>query len=160
IDGLLMYSRAGTSDYAIGPVDCSDIVQSTLTMMQTTLAETAAEVTMDELPIVEADPTQLAQLFQNLIANAIKFVADGPPRIRISVQRDDSDWHFAVADNGIGIDPAHAERIFNVFQRLHGRGEYPGSGIGLAICKRIVERHNGHIWVEAGPEGGSIFNFT
>ena len=160
IDGLLMYSRAGTSDYAIGPVDCSEIVASTLTMMQTTLAETSADVAVDPLPIVEADPTQLAQLFQNLIANAIKFVADGPPRIHISVQQEDSGWHFSVADNGIGIDPGHAERIFNVFQRLHGRGEYAGSGIGLAICKRIVERHHGKIWVEAGPEGGSIFNFT
>ena len=160
IDGLLMYSRAGTSDYAIDEVDCSEVVEATRFMLKTSIEESGAEVTVAELPVVQGDASQLSQLFQNLIGNAIKFVAEGPPRIRITCEREDEVWHFAVVDNGIGIDPAHVERIFSVFQRLHGRGEYPGSGIGLAICKRIVERHGGRIWVDSSPGQGSSFHFT
>jgi PAS domain S-box-containing protein len=160
IDGLLLYSRAGTSEYEMQLVDCSEVAKTTLTTMQTTLREAGAVVEVDPLPTVRGDETQLSQLFQNLVSNAIKFVADGPPRVQISVERQGDDWCFSVADNGIGVEPAHAERIFNVFQRLHGRGEYPGSGVGLAICKRIVERHSGRIWVESRPEGGSTFSFT
>jgi PAS domain S-box-containing protein len=160
IDGLLMYSRAGTSEYELAPVDCSEVVETTLTMMKTTVEETGAEVVVDPLPTVDGDEPQLSQLFQNLIGNAIKFVEDGIPHVHVSSERQGREWVFSVADNGIGIDPAHVERVFAVFQRLHGRGEYPGSGIGLAICKRIVERHHGRIWIEARPEGGSIFYFT
>jgi signal transduction histidine kinase len=113
---------------------------------------------------VTGDPRQLRQLFQNLISNGIKFVEDGPPRVEVSAARDGRDWQFCVADNGIGIDPQHADRIFAVFKRLHGRDAYPGSGIGLSICKRIVERHQGRIWVEenveGGESGGSRFCFT
>ena len=160
IDGLLIYSRAGTADYTHEAVDCSKVLHETLTTLHTSLGETGAAVNAGALPTVHGDHTQLFQLFQNLISNAIKFAADEPPRIQIDAEREDGYWRFTVADNGIGIDPAHAQRIFAVFQRLHGRGEYPGSGVGLAICKRIVERHNGRIWVESPPEGGSTFYFT
>jgi len=160
IEGLLLFSRAGTSEYAIDAVDCSEVVEATLLMLKTSIEESGAEVTIGELPVVQGDASQLSQLFQNLIGNAIKFVDSGSPRIRVSVEREEDDWHFAVIDNGIGIDPAHVERIFSVFERLHGRAEYPGSGIGLAICKRIVERHGGRIWVESEPGQGSSFHFT
>jgi PAS domain S-box-containing protein len=160
IDGLLIYSRAGTADYAHEPVDCSKVLHETLIAMHTTLRETGTVVNAGPLPTVRGDATQLSQLFQNLVSNAIKFAGDEPPRIEISAEREGSVWSFCVTDNGIGIDPAHAERIFAVFQRLHGRGEYPGSGVGLAICKRIVERHHGRIWVESPPDGGSTFCFT
>jgi PAS domain S-box-containing protein len=160
IDGLLMYSRAGTSQYAFTAVDCSALVQQVLTTLHHAVIGAEAEVIVDPLPTVAGDPTQLSQLFQNLIANAIKFVEDGKPRVHVSAQRTEDGWQFAVADNGIGIDPRYAERIFSVFQRLHSREEYAGSGVGLAICKRIVERHGGTIWVEPVPEGGSKFSFT
>jgi light-regulated signal transduction histidine kinase (bacteriophytochrome) len=160
IEGLLMYSRAGTSEYAIDEVDCSEVMEATLFMLKTSIEESGAEITVGDLPVVQGDASQLSQLFQNLIGNAIKFVDQGPPRIEISCEREQEIWHFAFADNGIGIDPAHLDRIFSVFQRLHGRGEYPGSGIGLAICKRIVERHGGRIWVDSSPGEGSTFNFT
>ena len=160
IDGLLIYSRAGTADYSHEPVDCSKVLHDTLMTLHASLRETGASVNAGPLPTVQGDPTQFFQLFQNLISNAIKFAGDDPPRIEIEATKEDGQWRFRVADNGIGIDPAHAERIFAVFQRLHGRGEYPGSGVGLAICKRIVERHHGRIWVESPPEGGSTFYFT
>ena len=119
-------------------------------------------VIVSDLPTVRGDEGQLRQLFQNLIGNGIKFRADDPPRVEVTAERDDGDaaWRFSVADNGIGIDPRHAERIFTVFKRLHTRDKYPGSGIGLSICKRIVERHQGRIWVEQSELGGSRFCFT
>jgi light-regulated signal transduction histidine kinase (bacteriophytochrome) len=160
IDGLLIYSRAGTADYTHEPVDCSQVLHETLTTLHAALRDTGAKVNAGPMPTVLGDATQLFQLFQNLISNAIKFAAEEAPRIEITAEREDGFWRFMVEDNGIGIDPAHAERIFAVFQRLHGRGEYPGSGVGLAICKRIVERHHGRIWVESPAEGGSTFYFT
>jgi light-regulated signal transduction histidine kinase (bacteriophytochrome) len=160
IDGLLLYSRAGTSEYEFAPVDCNEIIDATLLMLKTAIEERQAEIVVDPLPTVPADANQLSQLFQNLIANATKFVAEGLPRVHVTAVREGPDWHFSVADNGIGIDQAHVQKIFNVFQRLHGRGEYAGSGIGLAICKRIVERHGGRIWVESTPGEGSTFHFT
>jgi PAS domain S-box-containing protein len=160
IDGLLLYSRAGTSEYAMDAVDCSEIVRATVATLNTAIQERHATVTFDPLPTVRGDATQLTQLFQNLISNGVKFVSGKPPRVHLSAARDDGDWVFSVSDNGIGIKPHHASRIFTVFQRLHGRDEYPGSGVGLAICKRIVERHRGRIWVEGNPEEGSTFRFT
>jgi light-regulated signal transduction histidine kinase (bacteriophytochrome) len=122
--------------------------------------ESGARITHESLPVVEADATQLVQLFQNLIANAIKFRSELPPEILITAERQDLFWVFCVRDNGIGLDPEFADRIFTIFQRLHSRKDYPGTGIGLAICKRIVERHGGSIWVKSAPGEGSAFCFS
>jgi light-regulated signal transduction histidine kinase (bacteriophytochrome) len=119
-----------------------------------------AEVTHDPLPTVQGDAKQLGLVLQNLVGNALKFHGEAPPRIHIAARRDGQHWVFAVRDNGIGIDPKHTERIFGVFQRLHTRREYPGTGIGLAICKKIIERHGGRIWVESEPGRGATFFFT
>jgi PAS domain S-box-containing protein len=160
IEDLLAYSRTGTAEYRFGSVDVDELVRDTLRGMQTTVTEAGAEVVTGELPELWGDEGQLRQLFQNLIGNGIKFRAKDPPRVEVSAERQERGWLFRVSDNGIGIDPRHAERIFSVFKRLHGRDEYPGSGIGLSICKRIVERHHGRIWVERSPSGGSSFCFT
>jgi light-regulated signal transduction histidine kinase (bacteriophytochrome) len=118
-------------------------------------------VTHGPLPTVMADEAQLGQVFQNLIANAIKFRReDVPPRVHVSAEREGEEWVFSVADNGIGIDPEQADRLFQIFQRLHTREEYEGLGIGLALCRRVVERHGGHIWVESEPGEGTNFFFT
>ena len=106
------------------------------------------------------DPTQLSQLFQNLIGNAIKFRGESPPRVRVHAEQKNGEWIFSVADNGIGISPEHHDRIFIIFQRLHGRSRYPGTGIGLSICKKIVERHGGRIWVDSRPGQGTTFHFS
>jgi len=138
-------------------------VADALANLHTTIEECGARVDYDGLPTVYADGSQVTQLFQNLIGNALKFRrlnTDEAPRIRIHARRDGAGWTFAVQDNGIGIDPAYAGRIFVIFQRLHTREEYAGTGIGLAICKRIVERHGGRIWVESQPGQGATFLFT
>jgi chemotaxis family two-component system sensor kinase Cph1 len=124
------------------------------------IQESNAVITMDPLPVVSADPAQLSMVFQNLIGNAIKFRGNDPPSIHISSERADGMWRFAVTDNGIGIDPAFHGRIFEIFQRLHTRDKYPGTGIGLAIVKKIVERHGGKIWIESELGKGSTFYFT
>jgi light-regulated signal transduction histidine kinase (bacteriophytochrome) len=121
---------------------------------------TSAAVSWDPLPTVLADDTQLTQLFQNLIGNALKFRSSSVPRIHVFVANNEPAWHFMVRDNGIGIEPQYFERIFMVFQRLHNKADYPGTGIGLAICKKVVERHGGRIWVESRPGDGSAFHFT
>ena len=160
IDDLLAYSRAGTQEYRIAPVDTEELVRDTLAGMQTTVQEAGATIVVGDLPTVRGDEGQLRQLFQNLIGNGIKFRAEDPPRVEVSAEREDGAWRFSVEDNGIGIDPRHAERIFTVFKRLHTRDKYPGSGVGLSICKRLVERHGGRIWVEQSELGGSRFCFT
>jgi hypothetical protein len=119
-----------------------------------------AEVTHDPMPEVVADSAQLTQLFQNLVGNAMKFHAEAKPRIHVGAETRDRVWVFSVRDNGIGLDPQYADRIFMMFQRLHNKTEYPGTGIGLAICKKIVERHGGRIWVESRPGEGATFAFT
>ena len=160
IDDLLTYSRVGTAGKALKPVDCNEILEKALENLEAAIAEAGAVVTHDQLPVVKADAAQLTQLFQNLVSNAIKFRGPEPPRIHVAVRRDDDGWEFSVRDNGIGMQPEYFERIFVIFQRLHTRTEYPGTGIGLAICKKIVERHGGRIFVESEPGQGSTFSFT
>jgi signal transduction histidine kinase len=160
IDDLLIYSRVGSQEKPLTPTDSETILQQTLQILQIQIAESGAIVTFDPLPTVRADRTQLGMLWQNLLSNAVKFHGPEPPRIHVSARRQGAEWVFSVRDNGIGLDPKQAERIFVVFQRLHTRSEYPGTGIGLAICKKIVERHGGHIWVESVPGQGATFFFT
>jgi PAS domain S-box-containing protein len=160
IQDLLSYSRVGTQAREFTTIDCGAIVARALAALQFAIAESGATVTFDGLPTVAADETQLGQLFQNLIGNAIKYRNSEAPQVRISCNREGNNYVFAVKDNGIGIDPRYAERIFVIFQRLHTREEYAGSGIGLAICKKIVDRHGGKIWVESEPGNGATFYFT
>jgi light-regulated signal transduction histidine kinase (bacteriophytochrome) len=141
-------------------VDCNTVLQTVLLNLEKSIAESGAVVTADSLPSVMASAAPLIQLFQNLIANAIKYRSDQPPRIAISATKTSSEWVFSIADNGLGIDPKYAAEVFRVFKRLHSRGKYPGTGIGLAICQKIVERYGGRIWVEPNSSGGSIFKFT
>jgi len=160
INDLLAYSRVGTRGHTFEPINCETILQGALDNLKVTIEESGAVVTHDSLPTVMADSLQLGQLFQNLVGNAIKFRGDERPRIHLSASRNGGGWTFSVRDNGIGIAPEFAERIFIIFQRLHGPQKYPGTGIGLAICKKIVERHGGRIWVESEPEKGATFYFT
>ncbi len=160
INDLLAYSRVGTRGHSFEPVNCETILQEALHNLKVAMEESGAAVTHDSLPTVMADRSQLVQLFQNLIGNAIKFIGKDPPRVHVSVKRSGNGWTFSVRDNGIGIVPEHAERIFIIFQRLHGRQQYPGTGIGLAICKKIVEHHGGRIWMESEPGKGATFYFT
>lgn len=160
INDLLAYSRVGTHGKPMEPTDCELIFDQAVSNVEIAITESKAVVTHDPLPAVMADGGQLLQLFQNLIANAVKFRGGKPPVIHVGVKRNKNEWLFSVRDNGIGIDMQYAERIFGIFQRLHGRNEYPGSGIGLAVCKKIVERHGGRISVESEPGKGSTFYFT
>lgn len=160
INDLLDYSRVGTRGKEVAPTNCEEILGYALANLQGSLEECGATVTHDPLPQVMADATQLGQLFQNLIGNAVKFRGDNTPTVHVGVSQGDAEWVFSVEDNGIGIDADHIGRIFEIFQRLHSRAEYPGTGIGLAICKKIVERHGGRIWVESQPNAGSTFYFT
>jgi signal transduction histidine kinase len=161
IKGLLDYSRVGTDGVSLRATDCQDILGRVLANLQTSIEESGATVTHDALPSVPADATQLARVFQNLISNALKFRGVHPLAIHIGAERQNSSaWLFSVRDNGIGIEPQYIERIFLIFQRLHNRDEYPGTGIGLAVCKRIVELHGGRIWVESELGQGSTFYFT
>jgi len=136
------------------------VLQDALTNLKLAIEECRAVITHDPLPTVMADDAQLIQLFQNLIGNAIKFHGEQPPCVHISAERREKNWLFSIRDNGIGIDPQYSERIFIIFQRLHSKSEYPGSGIGLALCKKIVERHGGRIWLESKPGAGATFFFT
>jgi PAS domain S-box-containing protein len=160
IGDLLSYSRVGSRAGEPAPVSAEQVLHRALTNLQFSIKENNVRITQGSLPVVRADAVQLAQVFQNLLANAIKFHGEAPPQIHIDVRRDRDYWEFSVRDNGIGIDPQFGERIFQIFQRLHTRVEYPGTGIGLAICKKIVERHGGKIWVESKVGEGSTFFFT
>jgi light-regulated signal transduction histidine kinase (bacteriophytochrome) len=160
IDDLLSYSRAGQGELRREPVDSREVAERTLASLDAVVNKTGAEVELAELPTLSTDPRILNQVFQNLLSNALKFTNDSRPRVEVSAEHQNGAWSFTVADNGIGVDPAQTERIFGMFQRLHGRDEYGGTGIGLAICKRMVERAGGHIWYEPAPAGGSVFRFT
>ncbi|MCH8147608.1 MAG: AAA family ATPase [Planctomycetes bacterium] len=160
IADLLTYSRVGTRSKPFAPTDCQRILDRVLLGLKIAIEESGAKITCDSLPTVMGDETQLAQLFQNLIGNAIKFCKNETPQIHIGVQQQDQDWCFSVRDNGIGIAEEHQARVFQIFQRLHARDEYSGTGIGLAVCKKTVECHGGRIWVESEPGSGSTFQFT
>jgi light-regulated signal transduction histidine kinase (bacteriophytochrome) len=160
IHGLLEYSRVGAGVNAAKPTKADDALKAALANLRVMIQQSNAVVTSDPLPTVNADAAHLTHVFQNLIENAIKFRSDRRPEIQIGSRHRDGSWLFWVRDNGIGIEPEYAERIFVIFQRLHTRTKYPGTGIGLAICKRIIERHGGQIWVESQPGQGSTFYFT
>jgi light-regulated signal transduction histidine kinase (bacteriophytochrome) len=161
INDLLIYSRVNTKEFPPESVDCNVIVEKTLVNLKAAIDESNATINVDPLPTLHANSLQISQLFQNLISNAIKFRREGvPPVVNITAKHAGNEWLFTVSDNGIGIDKEFSDKIFVIFQRLHNASEYPGTGIGLAICKRIVERLGGHIWVEAEPNKGSTFNFT
>ena len=156
----LEYSRLETRTRPLAPTDCAGPVVEALANLHLSVEGSLAEVRVDPLPVVMANAPRLVQLFQNLIGNAIKYSGRTTPRVHISAERRDDDWVFSVRDNGIGIEPRHREQIFDMFQRVHAQNQYPGTGIGLAICKRVVEQHRGRIWVESEPGRGSAFYFS
>jgi len=160
INDLLAFSRVGTRGKPLTPTDCETLLSQTLFNLKISIEDSGSAITHDALPAVMADGSQLAQVFQNLIGNAIKFRGEEPPRVHIAAERRAGEWVFSVADNGIGISLEYFDRIFVIFQRLHARDEYSGTGIGLAICKKIVERHGGRMWVDSAPGQGSTFYFT
>jgi light-regulated signal transduction histidine kinase (bacteriophytochrome) len=160
ISDLLEFSRVGTHGKTLQGIDTEVILSQVLADLKVAIAESQAVVTHDPLPTVIGDEIQLIQLFQNLIGNAIKFCQDKPPRVHISTEQKQKEWVFEVRDNGIGMESEFFERIFTLFQRLHSRTEYPGTGIGLAVCKKIVERHGGQIWVESTLGEGTTFYFS
>ncbi|MGB6016325.1 MAG: ATP-binding protein, partial [Nodosilinea sp.] len=160
INDLLTYSRVGTQGRAFELTSSTQAVAQAIANLKVAIEESGATITYAELPQVQADPTQLTQLFQNLIGNAIKFSGEDPARIAIKASQKEDDWLFSVQDNGIGLDTQYTDQIFVIFQRLNNRVSYPGTGIGLAVCKKIVERHGGKIWVQSQPSQGSTFCFT
>jgi PAS domain S-box-containing protein len=160
IQALLAYSRIGTKGRQFASTHCEVVLQNALKNLQIAIEDSQAKITHDPLPTVMGDSIQLGQLFQNLIGNAIKFRGEKPPSVHVTAERQATEWLFSFRDDGIGIDSQYAERIFVIFQRLHTKEEYPGTGIGLALCKKIVERHSGRIWVESEPHKGSTFRFT
>jgi PAS domain S-box-containing protein len=160
INDLLAFSRVTTKGHEFKPVEADTALKLALANLKVAIEESQASVTFDPLPVVNADSAQLTQLFQNLIGNAIKFRRKEPPQVHVSVEKRAKDWEFSVRDNGIGIEPQHLERIFVIFQRLHTAAQFPGTGIGLAICKKIAERHGGNLWVSSQPGVGSTFHFT
>jgi len=160
LHGLLEYSRVGTRGKPFSAVNCEHVVKQAMTNLKIAIEECNASVNYDTLPTVMGDEGQLVRLFQNLIGNAIKFRREEAPQVHISAQRRNNIITFTVKDNGLGIDPQHSQSIFEIFRRLHTTEEYPGTGMGLAICKKIVERHGGHISVQSQPGQGSTFYFS
>jgi len=160
IDDLLTYSRVGTTAKSLEVADCDVVMKTALQSLRMAIEESGAQIQCVALPTIMGDAAQLAQVFQNLLANAIKFRGERAPQIEVGVEPEDDFWRFEVKDNGIGIAPEYFGRIFVMFQRLHNRSKYPGTGIGLAICKKIVEQHGGRIWVESASGQGAVFKFT
>ena len=160
VQDLLAFSRVGRQGGARESTDCNAVLQAALKNLEAAIQESKARVQHDQLPVVIADSSQLVQVFQNLIGNAVKFRDSEPPLIRVSAKAKAKEWLFSVADNGIGIAAEHADTVFVIFRRLHARAEYPGNGIGLSTCKKIIEQHGGRIWVESEVGHGSVFQFT
>ena len=160
IRDLLEYSRAGRGQLTLEQVPAERIVASALEGLAGAIEAARAQVSVGELPVVLADRANLCRVFQNLIGNAVKFTGDRTAHVSIEAEREGEHWHFLVRDNGIGMNPEHARRIFEPFQRLHGEEDYPGTGIGLAVCERIIDQHGGRIWVSSTPGEGSVFHFT
>lgn len=160
IDDLLTYSGVGRGTREPEPADTGAALEEALANLSAEIASCGARVTRDRLPIAPGRATEFVQLFQNLVGNALKFRGDEPPSIHVGMEERPEEWVFSVRDNGIGIDPGETDRIFRLFERLHGGSTYPGTGIGLAICKKVVEARGGSIWVESGPGKGSTFRFT
>jgi light-regulated signal transduction histidine kinase (bacteriophytochrome) len=159
IRDLLAYARIDSEKKAFAPTDCEKVLDEALANVGARIEETGATITRDPLPTIEADSTQLVQVFQNLIWNAMKFRGPDTPQIHIGCRQEANEWVFWVRDNGIGIAPEFAERVFQIFKRLDTREEYSGTGIGLAVCKRVIERHEGRIWVESQLGQGATFYF-
>jgi light-regulated signal transduction histidine kinase (bacteriophytochrome) len=160
VDAVLGYARIDTRGGEFREVDFNAVLGDVKDALWEEIKSTKAEITSDALPIVTADPSQMEQLLRNLVSNALKFSGDGPARVKVAVEEQETEWQLSVRDVGIGIDPEAVDRIFLMFQRLHTEKEYPGTGIGLAVCKRIVDRHGGRIWVESQLECGATFYFT
>lgn len=160
INDLLAYSRVESRARAIAPTNLASVFDDSIALLKTQIEEAGSVVTCGELPAVVGDAAQLSQLFQNLIGNAVKFHADDAPRVHVSAERTGTAWTICVRDNGIGIEAKHHERVFEIFRRLHTQEQYPGTGIGLAVCRRIVKRHGGRIWVESDVGQGCAFCFT
>ena len=160
ITDLLAFSRVGTRGKPFAPIDLNTVFADAVANLDRAIADQAAQVSCETLPTISGDVVQLTQLFQNLIGNAIKFRGAAAPVVRVVAAGEGDARVFTVVDNGIGIEPQHRERIFQIFQRLHERDKYEGTGIGLAVCKKIIERHGGRIWVEDAPDGGCAFRFT
>ena len=160
IADLLAYSRVGSRNEAFARTDCAAAFETACVNLTASIEESGATVTRDALPTLRADPAQLVQLLQNLIGNAVKYRADEPPEVHVSCEQKNGDYFFGVKDNGIGIDPKYADQVFVIFQRLHTREEYTGTGVGLAICKKIIERHGGSIWIESQPGEGTTVRFS
>jgi two-component system, sensor histidine kinase len=160
ITDILHYSRLNNMENTSEEINCGELLEQVVSSSQENIAGNSARVTWDELPVIIANRQQMIQVFQNLVNNAIKFHRDEAPRIHVAVSEEENHWKFSVSDNGIGIDKKFNERIFVLFQRLNPRDKYDGTGIGLTICKKIVEQHDGNIWVESEPGKGSVFYFT
>ncbi|MBN1227294.1 MAG: GHKL domain-containing protein [Deltaproteobacteria bacterium] len=160
INDLLSYSLVGARQKPVKPTDCNSVLGQVITDLSVTIEQNNVIISNDDLPNVMADASQMQELFKNLIGNAIKFRSEQAPRVHISAKKDRNKWLFSVKDNGLGIDPQYKDKIFLIFQRLHSKEEYPGTGIGLAICKRIVERHGGKIWIDSNVGKGSTVYFT
>lgn len=161
IRDLLMYSRAGRGELKLEPANLEAVFAQALSNLETAIQTNQATVTHDPLPTIMASPSQITQVLQNLIGNAIKYHGDDPPNVHVSAAQRSGLWQISIKDNGIGIDPQFADRVFVIFQRLHTKREYPGTGIGLAICKKMIERHGGQVWLESEGEGkGTTFHFT
>ena len=157
---LLTYSRIGTRGKPYEPTDCEQILAESVKNLRSAVTETRAVITHDPLPTIPADGTQLLQVFQNLIGNAIKFRRDQPPQIHVAAVKNTNEWVFSIKDSGIGIESRYLDKIFVIFQRLNKRREYEGTGMGLAIVKKVVERHDGRVWVESEPGEGTTFYFS